>query len=726
MKPTFYSVTILLMLILGMTATALMLIFGMTATARAQSQACADCHAQRVTDVAASSHAGLPCETCHEGAAAHAADTTQKPRVHFDLEVCGGCHPGQYGTYVYGDDWKTRYGGSARLWSKLNDFAHYNDIIDGYGFTREYNEERSHNVMLQDHHDVTRGKYETCLQCKSTKVAYYWDTGQERVIENETLVQGGHMAGGITVPAGTRVTMMTDRLAPYPTTHEVRVLVTLPDGTKYASFNYPGATMNAQWLWAALYALTVNELPPGSPTRLSGNGCNHCHDPHKVDRDPATSRVTGFRLVRKSLTDAIGRRGINPYDPASPRTFNGNAPLTLDEGIALCGQCHVEYVCGNSPIDKIDRDYFSWAKAADLENVYQSEFPGYGPYSSMKYIQDWSHGTGALSSPNSPGNNVSYLTPYPIGEALVKSQHPEAETYWGSRHYGNGAQCFDCHMPKVTRSSDGTQFTSHWMASPIKYMTMGPVTSFAASLGLQVDSEGIIPPCGACHSGRLSRMKDKAERIQDDVYVQALTVQDSLVASLAGIKAAKDSVAQRQPVDQAMVQTAVEEHRAAHVRWENLVVSENSMGFHNPTEVTGSLTDAQAVADSALQHAVAAQPASRFPVPIPPTMTVAPSATVPGGLEISYDNSSCNAADHVLVIGNIGDFQTATSARCSIGSTGAYIVTSLPDNVWFVIAGVENGMYSSLGSATPGERVVNGITSICPALTAQELTAICP
>ncbi|HET9482194.1 MAG TPA: ammonia-forming cytochrome c nitrite reductase subunit c552 [Candidatus Polarisedimenticolia bacterium] len=715
MKSKFFLGTILLILLLSAAA-----------PARAQNQACSGCHAQKVAEVAASSHGGLPCQTCHEGALDHAVDITRKPRVHFDLEVCAACHPDEYGTYIYGDNWKTTYGGSPNLWSKLNDFAYYNDIIDGYGFTREYNEERSHNVMLQDHHDITRGKYETCLQCKSTKVAYYWDTGQERVVENETLVRAGHMAGSITVPAGTRVTMMTDRLAPYPLTHEVRVLVTLPDGTLYASFDYPGAGRNPQWLWAALYALTVNELPPGSPTRLSGNGCNHCHDPHTVDRDAATGKLTGFRIIRKSLIDAIARKGINPYDPTSPKTFDGSSPLSLDEGIALCAQCHVEYVCGNSPIDGIDRDYFSWAKAADLESVYQAVFPGYGLYGGMKYIQDWTHGAGPLGSANAPGNNVFYSAPHPIGEALIKSQHPEAETYWGSRHYGNGAECFVCHMPKVTRAGDGTQFTSHWMASPIKYMTPGPVTAFAASFNLQVDSEGMIPPCAACHGGRLSRMKDKAERIQDDVYIQALTVQDLLVASLAGIKAAKDSIAQGQPVDPVLLQEAVEDHRAAHVRWENLIVSENSMGFHNPAEVTGNLTEAQALAQSALQRSTSAQPASRFPVPVPPTIAVVPSGPVPGELVLSYDIASCNAADHMLVIGSLGDFRTATSAVCSIGSSGSFTIASSPDNVWFLIAGVEDATYSSLGQSTSGERIVNGIASVCPALTAQELTGICP
>jgi hypothetical protein len=520
--------------------------------------------------------------------------------------------------------------------------------------------------------------------------------------------------------------MSTDRSAPYPYTHEAQVLVTLPDGSRYSSFNTPGATKSAPWTWSALYALTVNELPADSPTRHSGNGCNHCHSPHQVKRDVATGRLAGFRIVRKSLLDAIDRRGINPYDPARPRTFNGGAPPTLDEEIALCGQCHVEYVCGNSPIDGIDRDYFSWAKASDLEDIYQSRFPGYGVHSDRKYVQDWIHGAGPLGSPLSPGNGVSYLTPFPIGEELVKSQHPEAETYWGSRHYGNGASCATCHMPKARRASDGSQFTSHWMASPIKYMTPAPMAAFASAFGLTLSSEGIMPPCGACHSGKLSNMKTKAERIQDDIYAQALAVESALVSSLEGIKSAKDALAMRQPVDPTLLEAAVEDHRAAHVRWENLVVSENSMGFHNPSEIGAELSSAAQRAQSALQKASDALPASLFPVPVPPTMTVAPAAGAPGSLEVRYDVSGCNAADHALIVGNLGDFLRATSVVCSIGSTGSYTFAPPAGDLWFLVAGVEGAAYSSLGQSTAGERLVQGVPAACLAITGQNTTAICP
>jgi len=676
--------------------TVVLFVLGLSAPALAQNDECAACHGQRVTDLAASAHTGLACESCHGGAASHEADPDSvNPAVHFDLEVCSGCHADQYGTYTYGDDWQTIYGGSPYAWNKLNDFSHYNDIIDGYGFTREYNEERSHNVMLQDHYEITRGKKETCIQCKSTKVAYYWDSEQERVIENDTFVDAGHMAEGILVPAGTKVEMKTDREAAAPYNHEVQVLVTLPDGTRYASFNYPGATKDGLWLWSALYALTVNELPPGAPTRLSGNGCNHCHDPHKVGRDPSTDKLIGFRLIRKSLLDAIGRDGINPYNPDSPTVFDGDTPLTLDEGVALCAQCHVEYVCGNSPTDKIDRDFFPWAKAFDLEAVYTAEFPGWGDHLDRKYVQDWIHGTGPLCSDESPGNGVSYLTPYPTEVELIKSQHPEAETYWESRHYDNEAECFVCHMPKVTKISDGTVFTSHWLASPLKYMTPEPVAAFATQFGVEVTHEGIIPPCAACHNGKLSRMKTKAERTQNDIYADALAVEAALVDSLAAIKTAKDALTGGQPVSPVLLEAAVESHQAAHVRWENLVVSENSMGFHNPSEVSSELGVALNLAESAQQDAAdgtncgaGCGPAAGL-VPDgywtpgnPLAVTLNPS----GDLALSW-SASCISGDTDFAIyeGTLREFTSHVPRSCSTGGSTSAVLQPGSGSTYYLV-----------------------------------------
>jgi nitrite reductase (cytochrome c-552) len=176
-------------------------------------------------------------------------------------------------------------------------------------------------------------------------------------------------------------------------------------------------------------------------------------------------------------------------------------------------------------------------------------------------------------------------------------------------------------MPKVTRTSDGTQFTSHWLASPIKYMTPAPALAFASRFGVELITGGIISPCGACHGGNLSRMKAKAERIQDDTYASALVVQSALMDSLTAIRRAKEAQAAGQNVSQTLLDTAADEHRAAHVRWENLIVSENSMGFHNPTEVSAELTTALGMAQSARLDAEAATPAICLADTSPPALS---------------------------------------------------------------------------------------------------------
>jgi len=51
---------------------------------------------------------------------------------------------------------------------------------------------------------------------------------------------------------------------------------------------------------------------------------------------------------------------------------------------------------------------------------------------------------------------------------------------------------------------------------------------------------------------------------------------------------------------------AVRLHQLAHLRWEYLVVSENSMGFHNPEEVLKELTEAMDYARQAQMLALQA------------------------------------------------------------------------------------------------------------------------
>ena len=94
-------------------------------------------------------------------------------------------------------------------------------------------------------------------------------------------------------------------------------------------------------------------------------------------------------------------------------------------------------------------------------------------------------------------------------------------------------------------------------------------------------------------------------------------------------------------------------------------------------------------------------------------------------LEVSYD-ITCNAPDHALLFGNLGDFTSVTAADRAIGNSG--VATSSPPSgdLWFLVAGRDSGRYSSVGQSTAGERSLAGVESFCATMTVQDLTATCP
>lgn len=89
-------------------------------------------------------------------------------------------------------------------------------------------------------------------------------------------------------------------------------------------------------------------------------------------------------------------------------------------GTLTCGQCHIEYVCGQGA-DKDTtgeiRDVVPWRKLGDIEAFYEENFA---------LLQDWRHSV--------------------TGETGIKSQHPELESYWESTHHRIGLSYADCHM----------------------------------------------------------------------------------------------------------------------------------------------------------------------------------------------------------------------------------------------------------------------------------------
>lgn len=269
-----------------------------------------------------------------------------------------------------------------------------------------------------------------------------------------------------------------------------------------------------------------------------GASCTYCHEPHSAK----------LRIINKGLQHAIAERGVNPYW-AEKNAKNFDEADQQQKEILVCAQCHVEYVCGPGA-DKKLRFVFSWRKVRDLDAFYREQFG---------YQQDWVHGL--------------------IGETLIKSQHPEVETFWESKYERAGASCVTCHMPKV--KVNGRIATSHWLVSPLRYIDRyikgEPLGAF---------------PCGQCHAVSPQTLRQQVLRGQRHVDEIQERVQQALSDSLDAIAAAKQARQNGKMVNDELLQKAVELHRLAHVLWENLSVSENSMGFHNPEEVMEELHEA--------------------------------------------------------------------------------------------------------------------------------------
>lgn len=269
-----------------------------------------------------------------------------------------------------------------------------------------------------------------------------------------------------------------------------------------------------------------------------GVSCNQCHDPH-------TARL---RIINKQMQAAIAESGVNPYWKEKNAKGFDEADKQQKE-ILVCAQCHVEYVCAPG-VDKKVRLDWSWRKVRDLDAYYREKFG---------YQQDWIHAI--------------------IGEPLIKSQHPEVELFWESKYERSGASCVTCHMPKV--KVNGRTLTSHWLVSPLRYIDRH----------IKGEKLGAFP-CGQCHTVSPQILRAQVLRVQKHVDDAQKLVQQALSDSLDAIASAKKTKQDGKSVNDELLQKAVRLHQLAHVRWENLVVSENSMGFHNPEEVMKELTEA--------------------------------------------------------------------------------------------------------------------------------------
>src|SRR5512134_2193667 len=506
---------------------------------------CFDCHDEIKGLKTGSKHAKVNCVSCHSGTAEHLADSDKKPATRVDLEACGGCHKDQYDSFGTLNLKKpARVEKSLLTERSPNPF--WDKLMMGHGFTKEHASPRSHSFMLVDHLIVDRA-YGGRFQSKNgwgyvskTGVLKAWDVLEDRYPESKE-----HKAF-----------LPESAAAANPTCLQCKTQDQILKW-KFLGDKDP----KAKWDRSSNVVEFVKDLS-------NAMNCFLCHDPHAARP----------RIVRDGLISALSRPEKDTLWHKDPRAtklevrdFRGGfrkiALLEKYDAKLQCGQCHVEYNC-NPGYDPSTGEYS--IKPADPRTnhfPFKDVFGIYDHYNALGF-RDFKH---ALT-----------------GGLLWKAQHPEAETYWNSRHDKAGVSCNHCHMPRV-KNSKGKVFTSHWQTSPRNYVKETCLTS-------------------KCHP-KLTEAQALYEIDSVKSYIKGKMRKSEFWLSALIDKIVEGKKAR---VGEDVLKEAQEQHQKAHIYWE-WWTAENSDGFHNPDQARLSLTKSveeskkgiQIIADAMEKKAVA-------------------------------------------------------------------------------------------------------------------------
>jgi nitrite reductase (cytochrome c-552) len=457
----------------------------------------------------------IDCGTCHGKTKAHLEDTGQKPATNLSAEGCKGCHL---------DQWKTFTEVTLKSKAKLEKATTtsrsptFDKLMAPHGFTKEHDEPRSHGFMVIDHMIVDRaygGRFQLKDWTYIDKTGKLWDivvdTGKE-------LPQTAKAANTVCFTCKT-----SDLVLKWPYRGDPNPASPLKRGPNSAAVE-----------------LAKNHLQ-------NPMACIHCHDPHAAKP----------RVIRDGLIEAVVDRneGTYPYDPAKSKEvtiekilfkrggqdFRAIGILNKPDSVLMCAQCHVEYNCnpGFNPatgaaigMESPLANFYSWVNVFDLKKRYESVG-----------FKDFRHAT--------------------TGTPLTKIQHPEVETYWGSKHEKAGVECKDCHMPKVKRK--GKEFTFHGQRSA-RYM--------------------LKDTCQRCHPEWTAEQAEyQVDAIQNYIRGKMRKAESWLGELIVAFQRAKDA-----GVPETVLAEARKYHDTAHILWE-WWTAENSDGFHNPEQARQSLAE---------------------------------------------------------------------------------------------------------------------------------------
>jgi formate-dependent nitrite reductase cytochrome c552 subunit len=485
---------------------------------------CYSCHSVIKELHTMGKHKNINCTSCHMGLEKHlgAPGPDTRPATDTSWDACGACHKEQFESFT-----KTAYHRPARdEKSQLTNRSpnpFWDKLMMGHGFTKEHNLTRSHTWMLVDHLVVDRA-YGGRFQPKA---------GWEYLTEK---------------PGKKTWDMLVDS---HPETKEHKAFI--PQSAAAANpvclqcktqdqilkWAYMGDPVDgARWSRTSPVVEFVKDLEHGL-------NCFTCHDPHAARP----------RLVRDALIEALTRAdadtlwhkdpkrtGFKVYEMGMRGFTRKIAILDYYDSRLQCGQCHVEYNC-NPGTDPKTGEKVTMADRRTNHFPYKDVFEIYDNYANKISFLDWRH---------------------PLTEGLLwKAQHPESETFYNSVHSKAGAQCDDCHTPKVKDKKTGKTYTSHFAVTP-RFMLKDTCLK-CHKYWTEEQARYAIDSIKAYTRGKLR----KAE-----FWLSALI--DKIVeAKKAGVEA--DAI-----------KAAQDQHLKAHILWE-WWTAENSDGFHNPETARESL-----------------------------------------------------------------------------------------------------------------------------------------
>ena len=152
-------------------------------------------------------------------------------------------------------------------------------------------------------------------------------------------------------------------------------------------------------------------------------------------------------------------------------------------------------------------------------------------------------------------------------------QHPDFETYLGSKHDKAGATCQNCHMPKVKDEKTGKTYTLHWATSPRHYLK---------------------ETCLSCHKDKTEAQMTSAIDAMHGYYTGKLREAESRMDEMFNAFELALAVG----VDEKALEEARKLHSTAHVNWEYWTAV-NGAWFHNPDQAVRSLAKAAKAAQDA-------------------------------------------------------------------------------------------------------------------------------